>query len=108
MDKELVEEFIDAAVLDQTKADALLREHPELREARWIHEETIPHFLSVEGYSEAVRFLCQLGFDVNVPNAFGDPPLIDVATLGDDKTASVLLLHGANPNATSDTRDNVL
>ncbi len=106
--REVVGAFLDAAVEDQPAALALLREHPELREARWMHQETLVHFLAVEGYTEAVRFLGLNGFDGNAPNKFGGSPLIDVATLGDDRMAEALLALGADPNATSVTQDNVL
>ncbi len=108
LDRTLVGEFIDAAVQDPHKARRLLREYPELREARWIHQETALHFLAVEGYAEAVRLLGGLGFDPDAPNEFGDPPLIDVATLGNDEVAELLLRIGANPNGQSETSDNVL
>jgi ankyrin repeat protein len=54
---------------------------------------------------------------VNATNEFGDTALVDVAVLsGSDQTqaqaydriAAILLEHGANPNAKSVTRDNVL
>ena len=44
----LVGTFIDAAVRDPAAAEALLRAHPELLNARWIHDETVLHFLAVE------------------------------------------------------------
>jgi ankyrin repeat protein len=108
LDKQLIAEFIDAAVNDHPRAQLLLRQYPKLREARWIHHETILHFLAVEFYTEAVRFLGKLGFDVNTTNEFGDAPLIDVATIGNLEMAKVLLGLGADPNATSRTNDNVL
>jgi hypothetical protein len=108
LDETIVGDFIDAAVQDQHRARELLHRYPQLRDARWIHEETILHFLAVEGFTDAVRFVGGLGFDVSIPNEFGDQPLIDVATLGNDQMAEVLLSLGADPNATSDTRDNVL
>jgi len=108
IDKKIVEQFIDAAVKDQKKAELLLKEYPDLLNARWVHDETIIHFLAVEFYTDAVRFLGRLGFDVNAVNEFGDPPLIDVSTIGNFEMAKVLLELGANPNATSETRDNVL
>jgi ankyrin repeat protein len=108
IDKTIVGAFIDAAVKDPPKARQLLQEHPRLREARWIHHETTLHFLAVEGYAEAVTLLGGFGFDANLPNEFGDPPLIDVATLANDEVAAVLLGCGADPNGRSDTRDNVL
>jgi ankyrin repeat protein len=107
-DQSVLAEFIDAAVKDPTKAIRLLDANPALRSARWIHDETALHFFAVEGYTDAVKLLGQLGFDPNLPNEFGDAPLIDVAVLGNDTIAELLLDMGANPNAQSDTRDNVL
>jgi ankyrin repeat protein len=104
----LISGFIDAAVKDPPQAIRLFQEHPELRDARWLHDETVLHFLAVEGQVEAVRLLGSLGFDANAPNKFGDPPLIDVATLGNDKIAEVLLGFGADPNSRSDAWENAL
>src|SRR5687768_10078468 len=101
-------EFIDAVVLDQSKAAEMLRHEPLLRDARWIHEETVLHFLCIEGKAAHVRLLGEWGFDPNAVNEFGDTPLIDVAVLGRDDVAAVLLDLGADPNARSATRDNVL
>lgn len=106
--RELIGEFIDAAVRDHQRAAALLASHPELIDARWLHGETVLHFLAVEGFVEGVRFLAERGADVNAVNRFGDSALIDVAVLGETDVAEVLLRHGANPDASSDTRDNVL
>jgi len=106
--KEKIGEFIDAAVKDQFKAKELLRLYPALKDARWLHNETVMHFLAIEGYTDAVRFLCEQGFDVNVVDEFGDPPLIHVAKLGHSEIARILLEHGADPNATSETDDNAL
>lgn len=104
----LVGEFIDAVVQQPHKASDLLAKHPALLDARWIHNETVLHFLAVEGFADAVGFLAARGADVNAVNAFGDAALVDVAALGNDHVAEVLLRHGANPNATSPTCDNVL
>jgi ankyrin repeat protein len=101
----LIGEFIDAAVQDRVRAERLLSAHPDLIDARWIHGETVLHFLAVEGFTDAVRFLAERGADVNAVNEFGDPPLIDIAVLEMTETAEVLLSHGANPNARSPTRD---
>jgi len=101
-------DFIDAVVLDPTKAEEMLRRDPSLRDARWVHEETLLHFLAIEGKAEHVRLLGKWGFDPNAVNRFGDAPLIDVATLGKGDIAAILLDLGADPNARSNTRDNVL
>ena len=104
----LVGEFIDAVVRDPKKADVLLAERPSLLNARWIHDETVLHFLAIEGFAEGVRFLASRGADVNAVNEFGDSALVDVAVIGIDDIADILLRHGANPNASSATRDNAL
>jgi ankyrin repeat protein len=100
--------FIDAVVLDEDRARALLEGEPRLLNARWIHGETALHFLAVEGAVAAVRFLAACGADVDATNEFGDTALVDVAVLGNLEMAKVLLECGANPNASSKVRDNVL
>jgi ankyrin repeat protein len=106
--KELVGEFIDAVVQDRDRAKALLSANPRLIDSRWIHNETVVHFLAVEGFTDAVEFLAESGVDVNAVNEFGDSPLVDVVVLGNNEAAQVLLRHGANPNASSVTRNNPL
>jgi ankyrin repeat protein len=101
-------ELIDAAVRDPRKARALVAADRKLLAARYIHGETALHFLAVEGFADAVVLLADLGAKVDEPNRSGDTPLVDVAMLGNVEIARVLLRHGANPNATSVTRDNVL
>jgi ankyrin repeat protein len=106
--KELIAEFIDAVAQDRDRAAALLTAHPELINARWIHDETLLHFLAVEGFNDGVEFLARQGADVNSVNELGDPPLIDIVVLGNTEAAEILLRHGADPNARSATRDNPL
>ena len=104
----LVGEFIDAVVQDPKKADALLAQHPGLLNARWIHHETVLHFLAIEGFADGVRFLASHGTDVNALNEFGDSALVDVVGLGLEDMAALLLRLGADPNASSPTSDNAL
>ena len=101
-------EFIDAAVRDHVAARKMIEARPDLLNARWTHNETILHFLAVEGYVEAVRFLAAAGAAIDEVNEFGDTALIDVALLGNAEIAKLLLDHGANPNAPSKTKDNPL
>lgn len=108
MEQALIDEFIDAAVNDHDAARRLLERNPALLNARWIHNETLVHFLTVENYIDGVRFLLEAGASVNETNEFGDTALLDAAVLGNDAVAEVLLQYGADPNAKSDTRENVL
>ena len=105
---ELIGEFIVAVAENREKAARLLAQHPDLLNARWIHAETVLHFLAIEGYAEGVQFLIDRGADVNAINELGDSALIDVASLGNDEIADILLKHGADPNAASDARDNAM
>lgn len=100
---ELVGDFIDAVVREPERATELLAAHPQLLNARWLHGETVLHFLAVEGFADGVRFLAEHGADVNAVNDFGHPPLLDVARRGIAQIAATLLRHGANPNARSAT-----
>ncbi|HJZ75189.1 MAG TPA: ankyrin repeat domain-containing protein, partial [Vicinamibacterales bacterium] len=92
----------------RTRAEAMLTDCPALLNARWIHDETVLHFLAIEGFSEGVRFLASRGADVNAVNKFGDTALVDIASLGLTEIADILLRHGADPNAHSQTSDNPL
>src|SRR5205809_5569892 len=95
---EVIGEFITAVVEDTSKAEQLLAQQPALLNARWMHNETVLHFLAIENYEEGVRFLLAHGADVNTANEFGDSPLTDVATLDRNDIARMLLSAGANPN----------
>jgi ankyrin repeat protein len=106
--RELIGEFVDAVIQDRDRAKYLLSVHPQLINARWIYNETVLHFLAVEGFIDGVRFLAECGADVNIENEFGDTALIDVTVLGNVEVAHILLSHGANPNANSETRNNPL
>jgi uncharacterized protein len=106
--RESVGAFIDAVVKDPARADSMLAENPALLNARWIHDETVLHFLAIEGFSEGVRFMAIRGADVNAVDKFGDTPLLNVAVQGLTEIADILLRHGADPNAKSLTKDNPL
>jgi ankyrin repeat protein len=90
-----------AVVEDHPAAALLLRQHPELLNARWMHNETALHYLAIEGFNDAVQFLLAHGADVNTVNEFGDSPLTDMAVLGRNDIATMLLNAGADPNGPS-------
>src|SRR5437867_2278118 len=106
----LVAEFYKAAVQNDRRAEELLSAHPELINARWMHNETLVYFLAVGDSVSDVAFLAEHGADMNAVNEFGDAPLIDGAVLGFNDIAQVILRHGADPNANagSEGRSNAL
>jgi hypothetical protein len=108
VDWSLVYEFISASVLNQDKARDMLKKTPALLQARYRLHETPLHYLAIENYLGGVRFLGQLGMDVNALNEFGDTALADVATLGNVPMAEELLRLGADVNAGSKSRTNAL
>lgn len=92
-------EFVIACCESQSKADYLLRGHPELLEARTGHTgETPLHYLAVESCLEAVAFLVERGADVNTQDSCGHTPLLDAASLDHGDMVRFLLAHGADPN----------
>lgn len=101
--RDTIAEFIDCVVERPAEAEAMFQRFPDLLDARWIHQESILHFLAVEGFHSAVSRLAQLGWDLNTTNEFGDTALIDVALIGDTKMAELLLRTGADPNFRSPT-----
>jgi len=103
MDRELVGEFIDAVATEREKASSMLAAHPDLKSARWIHQESVLHFLAIEGSAQDVAFLADAGFDLEATNEFGDTALIDAVGLGRAEVVKVLLDRGANPNCVSKT-----
>jgi ankyrin repeat protein len=105
---ELVRDFMVALIENRTKAETMLTEHAALLNARGMNDETALHYLAIEGYADAVRFLASRGADIDAVNMFGDTALVDVAGLGRTEIADILLEHGADPNARTRWRDNPL
>jgi ankyrin repeat protein len=95
---DLIREFITAVVEDPSRAEHLLRQDQSLVNARWMHDETVLHFLAIERFADAVRFLITHGADVNTVNEFGDSALVDVAAVSTNEIARMLLTAGADPN----------
>jgi ankyrin repeat protein len=104
-DNETTGRFIDAIVNKPDEALKMLREQPELRDARWLHDETVMHFLAIEYYTDAVRFCLENGFDPNATNCFGGTALLDVTSLQHIEMARVLIEHGANPDCSTASMD---
>jgi ankyrin repeat protein len=106
--RELIGEFIDSAVRNPSRAIELLAAHPDLIDARWIHNETALHFLAIENFIDGVAFLAERGARIDATNEFGATALIEVCAMNNVPMVKLLLRYGANPNATSRTCDNLL
>jgi ankyrin repeat protein len=98
----LIGEFIDAAVRDQERAAGLLAAHPDLINARWLHGETVLHFLAVEGFTEGVAFLAEHGADVNAVNV-----LHSAVRSANDRLVALLLAAGADARYRTDLGESV-
>lgn len=96
------DEFVSACRESVSKAEYLLRGHPELLEAKRSHNKETPlHWLAVENYLEAVAFLIGQGANVNT-RGLSQTPLIDAASVGHAEMVSLLLAHGADARAADD------
>lgn len=71
------------AVFERRYSDALalLKEHPQLIDARDSVGETVLHFLAVENDLEGVDWLHNHGFTLNTRDEFGTPVIFQVAQL---------------------------
>lgn len=101
----VIAEFVDACVVDQRRAEAILQSHSALRTSAW-RNEPILTFLVIESWLEGVRFCLEHGFDVSTAHdrEAGEP--IHFACLQDDREMVELLLrHGADSNAPSAVDD---
>lgn len=105
--REIVGQFVDAAVLDPQLADSLLRKHPELKSATLLGESLL-HFLAIENYPDGIRFLVNRGWPIDERDEDGTTPLINAVFVGVFEAAMVLLELGADPNAVSEIHDNPL
>jgi ankyrin repeat protein len=74
----------------------LLRENPELLEARTGLGETALHYLAVENQLRAVMLLVEAGAQVNTLNVCSATPLSEAASLGYVELIEYLLSQGAH------------
>lgn len=58
--------------------------------------ETMLHWYAIEGASEVLEKIIELGFEVNTTNEFGQTPLFEAALIGRWDNVEVLLRHGAD------------
>lgn len=104
---QIIGRFVDAAVQNQSEADRLLKQFPDLKSAKWVGE-SILRFLAIENYPQGVRYLCQRGWPIDEQDEYGTTPLIDAVRAGATDSVIALLELGADPNAVSQIDDNAL
>jgi ankyrin repeat protein len=92
-------EFLYACCASTSKAEYLLRTHPELLEIRDGVGETPLHYLAIEDRCEAVSFLIKCGAQVNTCCSSEATPLMHAAGLGLKDMVAILLAASADPNA---------
>jgi ankyrin repeat protein len=90
--------FVQAVVFDRSLADGMLRNDPTWIHARSSLDETALHYLAVENYVDAVRYLLSKGANVDGAQENGTP-LTDAAKLGYGEMVALLIAHGANLEA---------
>ncbi len=82
------------------KINEMLKDNPELINAKDTKDETPLTYTVRSGNVELVRFLISKGADVNARNWVGDTPLHMAASSGYEEIVKLLLDHGANVNST--------
>jgi len=87
---------------DFSLARRLIEQHNGVLDTQVYLGETALHFLAVEGYVEGVEFLIAAGANVNLPNEFGNTPLLECVLLKKYELVKVLLEAGADVNAASE------
>ncbi|MHB2017467.1 MAG: ankyrin repeat domain-containing protein [Candidatus Xenobia bacterium] len=87
----LADEFLGWLVELPERAEALLKQHPELKEARSPIGESPLHYLVVEDRPVGVSMLLRHDADVNSINIFGETPLHNAVSLGYVEMARLLL-----------------
>lgn len=82
---------------DFSTAEILLRNNPQLLEARNGIGETVLHYLAVEDCLLGIEWLHARGASLNATNEFGTPLLFEVAQLEYRDLFLWLIDHGADP-----------
>lgn len=100
--------FRQAALCDQPLARQMLRDDPAWLAATNSLGETALHDLVIEDHQKAVRFLLELGAEVDSRDAFQATPLIHAAQLGYHNMAALLMEHGADIHARDDEEETAL
>jgi ankyrin repeat protein len=92
-------DFVRAAVCDQKAALQMLRDNPSWIDAESSANETALHYLVVENYIDAARFLLAQGASVEGASGSSCTPLTDAALLGYPEMVALLIEHGADLEA---------
>jgi len=91
-------DFVRTAIFHQNVALQMLTANPNRINARSSSGETALHYVVIENYLEAARFLIDRGADVNTTSG-DETPLIHATVLGYHEMVVLLIAHGANIEA---------
>lgn len=95
------QQFINLVLAeDFTRAEELLKEHPEIICDRNISGETPLHWLAIENRIAGVRLLLEHGSDPNSADYSGESVLHSAASVGNRETIAKLLSAGVHVDTT--------
>ncbi|MDB6065066.1 MAG: hypothetical protein JWR26_1274 [Pedosphaera sp.] len=100
--------FRHAAASQRETAEAMLREWPELLEAKGEIGETALHYNAIENNVEAVVWLLSKKASVDARDAMRRTPLMNVAGLGYLELCKILIKAGADASATDSELETAL
>lgn len=80
---------------------------PEFEEISWSHGITLMHYAALGNEADMIRFLVNRGFPIDVPNEFGNTPLLMAAYCHpiESEGVQLLLSLGADINAINNDGD---
>jgi ankyrin repeat protein len=108
MSKEKFDKFITVVINDLAIAEELLREEPDLICVKNGIGETVLHYLAVENELELVKWLHNMGSNLDTTNEFGNTPLSEAAGLGNLEVCVFLLEAGASHKICTPDGDSAL
>jgi ankyrin repeat protein len=93
---------------DFARASEMLGRRPALLHIMNSIGETVLHFLAVENNLSGVSWLHARGADLDTKNAFGQPVLFEVASLGYKELFTWFVENGVDTRATDDQGSDIV
>jgi len=95
------EELLNCAASEPARFAEIVAANRSVLETRDNLGETLLHWLAIEGFTEAVQRLLDLGADANTADKFGNPVLPHAVIVKQTEIVRALLEAGADPNGAS-------